>query len=350
MNNNKIQIIKDDEIDLKALFQVLWNERKRIVLITILVTIIGIRYALIQPPLYKSTISIYPSGAGAVSKMAEYKSMVSAFGISAGVTQKLLDIGDILSSRSLQKRLIYHEWNSENWNEPVNLIAYWEINDSTKTNISLNPIQWIKSLIALFASKEDGKSNLDFRYEMASIGILSGRIEMEKSKTGLYNISVWMEEKRLAADLANVIYDVLVEFITIYHVNKARMNREFIQERLQDVSIELEDAEESLKIFSENNRSLVESPQLQLELGRHTRGVKLQSQLYMTLIEQFELIKIKELDETPTLTVLDRAVPPLNKDKPKRKVIVLISFMIGMMVSICMAIGKFLFMQTPTTK
>jgi len=28
MNDNKIQIIKDDEIDLRALFQVLWNDRK----------------------------------------------------------------------------------------------------------------------------------------------------------------------------------------------------------------------------------------------------------------------------------------------------------------------------------
>jgi len=34
MNDNKIQIIKDDEIDLRALFQVLWNDRKRIIQIT----------------------------------------------------------------------------------------------------------------------------------------------------------------------------------------------------------------------------------------------------------------------------------------------------------------------------
>ena len=31
MNEDKIQIIKDDEIDLRALFQVLWNDRKRII-------------------------------------------------------------------------------------------------------------------------------------------------------------------------------------------------------------------------------------------------------------------------------------------------------------------------------
>ena len=210
----------------------------------------------------------------------------------------------------------------------------------------LNPIQWIKSLIALFASEEDGKSNLDFRYEMASIGILSERIEMEESKTGLYNISVWMEEKRLAADLANQIFKILVEFNTVSHINKARMNREFIQERIQDVEFDLETAEEHLKTFREKNRSIIESPQLQLEIGRLIRDVELQNKLFITLKEQLELIKIREMDETPTLTVLDTAVPPLSKDEPRRKIIVLISFMVGLMASTCLVFGKIWFTQT----
>ena len=68
-----MQIIKDDAIDFRAFLHMLWHDRKRIVLITFLFTIIGVIYALIQTPLYKSTISIYPSGAGEVSRMAELK-------------------------------------------------------------------------------------------------------------------------------------------------------------------------------------------------------------------------------------------------------------------------------------
>jgi uncharacterized protein involved in exopolysaccharide biosynthesis len=331
MNDNKIQIIKDDEIDFRALFQMLWNDRKRIVLITFLFTIMGVIYALIQTPLYKSTISIYPSDdGGGMRQMAELRSMASAFGISQG-SQKALDISEILSSRSLQKKLIYHEWNSENWDKPVNLITYWEIdNTTTSTSISLNPIQWIKSIQRLFISNKDEELNLNFKYQMFAIEELSERIKIEKSETGLlYRISVWMEEKYLASDIANMIYVVLVEFNTMSHTNKARMNRVFIQERLEDVNIALEDAEESLKIFREKNRSVVESPQLQLELGRLARDVELQTHLFITLQEQLELSKIKELDETPTLTILDQAVPPLYKDKPRRKRIVIIASFLG---------------------
>jgi len=348
MNDNKIQIIKDDEIDIRAFFQVLWNDRKRIMQITAIVILIGVFYALLATPLYKSTISIYPSGGGEISQMAEIKSMASAFGIGSSMAQNSLNIGDIISSRSLQKKLIYYKWNSENFDVPVNLITYWEIDDITKFNISFNPIQWVKSFKRLLGSMPDVNPYLDYKFEMAAIGELSERIEMRQTKTGLYIISVWMEEKDLAAEIANEIYNILVEFITVSHVNKARMNREFIQERLKDIDIELNNAEENLKKFREENRSITESPQLELILGRLMRDVELQTQLYITLLEQLELAKIKELDESPTLTVLDKATPPLKKDKPKNKILVISFSVIGILLGIITSLINHYRKRTPS--
>jgi len=51
VNDNKIQIIKDDGIGLRGLFQLLWNDRKRIIQITTVVTFIGVIYALLLTPL-----------------------------------------------------------------------------------------------------------------------------------------------------------------------------------------------------------------------------------------------------------------------------------------------------------
>ena len=80
MNDNKIQIIKDDEIDLRALFQMLWNDRKRIIQITAVVTLIGVLYALLATPLYKSTISMYPSGQESGGQLSQLQGMASTFG------------------------------------------------------------------------------------------------------------------------------------------------------------------------------------------------------------------------------------------------------------------------------
>jgi len=334
MNEDNIQIIKNNEIDFKVIFHVLWNDRWRMILITIIATMIGIIFALRQTPLYKSSISIYPSGDNDISQMAELKSMASAFGFNAASNQRSIEIEDILYSRNLQKKLIYNKWVSSKWHEPIDLISYWKKNNESK--LSYNPLDWIKTLFKTNELSEPGYKN-----EIDAMNNLSSRIEMKKSQSGLYTISVWMEERKLASDIANMIYDFLVEFNTVSSVNNSKMNRTFIQDRLKDIGARLETAEERLKDFREKNRSIIESPQLQLELGRLTRDVEIQNQLYITLLEQLELVKIKELDETPTLTVLDTAVPSLYKDKPKRKNIVLLSFMVGIMVSICIVFGKF---------
>ena len=80
MNDNKNQIIKDDEIDLRALFQVLWNDRKRIIQITTVVTLIGVLYALLAMRLSKSTISMYPSGQESGGQFSQLQGMASTFG------------------------------------------------------------------------------------------------------------------------------------------------------------------------------------------------------------------------------------------------------------------------------
>ena len=124
MNEDKIQIIKDDEIDLRALFQVLWNDRKRIIQITAVVTLIGVLYALLATPLYKSTITMYPSGEESGGQLNQLQGMASTFGFDMGSGDPSFHIPDIVQSRRLKTELIYHKWNSKEFETPVNLIHY----------------------------------------------------------------------------------------------------------------------------------------------------------------------------------------------------------------------------------
>ena len=59
MIDEKVQIIKDDEIDIRTLFQVLWGDRKLIAKITGFITFLGILYSLLATPLYKSIIRYF---------------------------------------------------------------------------------------------------------------------------------------------------------------------------------------------------------------------------------------------------------------------------------------------------
>ena len=83
MIDGKIQIIKDDEINLRAFFQVLWSDRKLILKITGCITFLGLLYALLATPLYKSTITMYPSGESS-SQLSQLQGMASMLGMNMG--------------------------------------------------------------------------------------------------------------------------------------------------------------------------------------------------------------------------------------------------------------------------
>lgn len=344
MDGNKLHIIEHNEINFRALFEILWHDKKRIFLIVLIFSIIGLVNALTQTVLYKSTITIYPTNNNEISQMAELKNMASAFGLSGSASQNFIDIEDILFSNKIQAKLVQRQWNSLDYSNPVNLIDYWE-KSSQEFSFSLNPVNWLRYIFSLILADKDISSKDRYKQELEAISLLSSRIEVSKQSTGLYHISVLMEEQKMASEIANFIHKCLVEFNTSLSTNKNKLNREFIQERLIDVNNYLEAAEESLKDFREKNRNIVESPQLQLELGRLSRDVEVQNKIYLTLIEQLELLKIKELDEIPNLSVLDRAIPPLYKDEPKRKKIVLMHILIGVMIGVAVTFSQFWYDQ-----
>ena len=84
MNSEKIQIIKGDEIDFSILFKVLKDNRKSIFKIATFVTFIGVIYALLATPLYKSTITMYPSNSQSGGDLNQLKGVASTFGIDVG--------------------------------------------------------------------------------------------------------------------------------------------------------------------------------------------------------------------------------------------------------------------------
>ena len=77
-----------------------------------------------------------------------------------------------------------------------------------------------------------------------------------------------------------------------------------------------------------------EVPALSLELARLTREVKIQETVFELLIRQYEQAKIQETKDTPTVQILDKAVPPERKTRPKRAFLVGIAGLASLFLSI----------------
>jgi uncharacterized protein involved in exopolysaccharide biosynthesis len=78
-------------------------------------------------------------------------------------------------------------------------------------------------------------------------------------------------------------------------------------------------------------------PELGMELVRLTREVKVQETVSNLLTAQFEQAKIAEARDTPTVQVLDKAVPAERKSKPKTTLNMAIAGALSLFVAIFLA-------------
>jgi len=92
-------------------------------------------------------------------------------------------------------------------------------------------------------------------------------------------------------------------------------------------SVALEDQTEFYIPFAE-------VPEVGLELAKLMREVKVQETVWELLNQQYYHAKIQEARDTPTIQVLDEAVPPELRTKPKRKLLILVGSFLALMLSI----------------
>ncbi|MCH8012560.1 MAG: hypothetical protein IIA61_11530 [Candidatus Marinimicrobia bacterium] len=232
----KIQIIKDDEIDMRALTKVIWAGRRFIFLFTGAFTLLGVIYALLATPYYKSTITLYPATSES-GGLGQFKGLATTFGVAIGGAETSFNIPDVVKSRRIRKAVLGEAWTTEKYEYPVDLITYWEINDTTGTGISLNPLTWVKTL---FAETSAANRDLSKVWEESALERLGDLISIsEDRKTGLIRIDVLIEEPQLSADVANYIAEAANHYIQAENSFEASRDRNFIEERLTVVKNEL---------------------------------------------------------------------------------------------------------------
>lgn len=217
---------------------------------------------------------------------------------------------------------------------------------------------------------------------------LQTHTELTLGDEGTIGITVEDRDPGIAAQIANAYIEELDNFNRVTRTSTARRTREFIAERLTVVQQDLTNAENSLSSYQQRKnvallspeargqaeigagimaqklalevklnvlrQSLVESseevrrvkeeltaverqlgtlPQAGVATMRLWRDLKVQEQLFELLTAQLEEARIRETRDTPTVQILDAAVPPLHKSRPKRALVVVMGMMIGLMGS-----------------
>jgi uncharacterized protein involved in exopolysaccharide biosynthesis len=144
------------------------------------------------------------------------------------------------------------------------------------------------------------------------------------SKDGIITVAVDDKDPKRAADMANGFIDELDKLMQTFSLTDASHRRVFFEQQLKQARDKLTDAEMVLD----------KTPNTSLRYMDAVRNVKYQEAIWEILAKQFEMAKLDEAKDFPLVQVLDKAIPPERKSKPKRSVIVIMVTLVAFFGSI----------------
>ena len=146
-----------------------------------------------------------------------------------------------------------------------------------------------------------------------------------------------MPSRELAAAVANRMVELLNRFNLERRQSQSREERRFSGDRLASAERELRAAEQTYLAFLERNRAYTESPVLTFEATRLSREVQVKQEVFLTLTKSYEQARIAEVRDTPVLTVIDPAVPPVMRTRPRRILGTIVGGLLAGMLGIALA-------------
>jgi tyrosine-protein kinase Etk/Wzc len=156
-------------------------------------------------------------------------------------------------------------------------------------------------------------------------------------RTGIVTLSVEMPSRELAAAVANRMVELLNRFNLERRQSQSREERRFSGDRLAAAERELRTAEQAHLAFLQRNRAYSESPLLTFEASRLSREVQVKQEVFLTLTKSYEQARIAEVRDTPVLTVIDSAIPPVMRTRPRRILGTIVGGLLAGMLGIALA-------------
>ncbi len=348
------QIVEEDEINLLELLQVLVRRKRLIMVMCAVAALLSVAYSLTLPNIYTATARVLPpqkDGGGGLSAMLGQAGALAGLagvgGLGGGAD---LYVG-ILKSRSVADAVI----------------KKLDLQKELKTKTSDESRAAVQNLVKIQAGKDgiitvaaDSKNpQLAARLANTFVDELGKKsVELNLTKAGTERIFL---EKRLdvvKADLKKA-EDALKGFqqknrafkvddqATATIEGAAKLKAEIVSKEVQLASLrsfqtnenpEVKAVEAALAklrgqlgaiIGGGRSNDLMLSagsmPSLGLEYVRLMREVKTQEAIFEQLTKQYEVAKLGEAKDSSSIQVLDEAVVPQQKSKPKRSLIVILS-------------------------
>jgi uncharacterized protein involved in exopolysaccharide biosynthesis len=314
---------RDEEISLFAVGNTLLRNRWRIVRWMVLGGIIAGAAVITRKQVFKATASFIPE-AGASQPTSSLASLAGQFGVSLSSTSGSQSPDfyiELLQSHTLLKRF---------------LADTFTVQEMGGRRVAFNDLFEIKGESAV--AREDN-----------GVDALRGMVTTDITKpTGIVEVSVTTRWPSVSVAIAADLVSAVNDFNNRSRQSQAAAEQKFVEQRISVASSELLAAENRMQAFLEANREIGNSPQLTFEKDRIQREVLLRQQVYSTLMQSYEDVRMRAVRDTPVITPFEAPVLPLRAEARGRLKMGLLGMFLGALIGIALTFISEMFARSRT--
>jgi tyrosine-protein kinase Etk/Wzc len=359
----------NDEINLLDLLIVLLKRKRLILGITFISALITAIVSLIMPPVYRAETSLLPPQPS--SSMA-LQALSQLAGGAAGIGAEVLGIktpadlyAGLLKSNTVLDRIIDRFKLMELYDKEYRidarkaLLDNIEVNVDKKSNIitisveDKDPVraaqmanafvEELKALTKGLAITEASQRRLFFEEQIkdTKLALIKAEEDLKKFQEKTGAIKVEEQAKAVIEGIATlraqiaakeVEIKVMKTYSTPYNPDLQRA-----EEALRAMKAELQKLEAKEGKNPDPLMPTGRMPEVGMEYLRKLRELKFNETLYELLLKGYETARLDEARDAVVIQVVDKAIPPDKRAKPKRTLMVLVATFTGFFLSIFIA-------------
>lgn len=362
------QTLREMRARTAARLQALWQARRWMARVVLGVAVLATVVAFLIPKRYEATARLMPPDASLASSV-----LGQTAGSLAGLAQSALGIKSsgalfvgILKSQSVQDALIrkfdlqrvYHvryledarrelEDRSDISEDRMSGIVILKVTDrdprraAAMANEYINQLNWVVSHLTTSAARreriflEQRLQQLQRDLEVAErqfsrFSAQKGTIDIQTQGRAMVEAAASLQGQLIATQAQ---LEALRQIYTDNNVRVRSLEAQAAKLRQELVRLVGKGADEN-STATELYPPLRQLPLLGVQYADLLRQVRVQEAVYETLTKEYELAKVEEAREIPTVKVLDQPVVPTKKSFPPRLLIVVLSTMLAGMLAV----------------
>ncbi len=347
------------EVDLKDLSKIIWKWKTKIILFVFIITTLSIGISLLLPKWYKAkAVVLAPESSSSLNPMSILGDL--GLGPMTGGNENVFRYLAILKSRSLKELMLKKFDLKKHYNSKYTELAIikldknliFEVGDEYQVEISMldkdqdmvaemtNYVVYYLDSLNIELSVSNARNNRQFMEGRVnaiidSLELVSNQLADFMKEKGILSLE---DQVSVGVQQAALLHSQIIQKEVEYEVALKSFNSD--NALVRQKHYELQSLERKYSEFINHNSDakfvpkFSTVPDLQLQLIKFQRQVEYYTKLVEYLGPLYEQQKFEEAKNIPTLQVLDYAIRPELKAKPKRAIIVILVFILSGLLAV----------------